>query len=195
MSEFVLLPGFGGAADFDFLAPMLRRSHEVTVVEPDALVETTRDTVLVGYGPGALRAVGHASTHPVGALVLICGWVQPTPRLLDWSRRAGDEVFARHTMVGPDSDRSPLVRPELLSLAQMAAPSNLGYIECPTLVIGARFDLVATAHQSRLLYGAIADAHYVELPTGHAALVERPAEVVGLIAAFAAQPTRAPVLP
>jgi pimeloyl-ACP methyl ester carboxylesterase len=195
LSEFVLIPGFGGAADFDFVAPMLAREHEVTIVDAAASPATRAGSILVGYGLGAVIAAAHAASHPIGALVLICGWTQPTPRLLDWSRHAGDDAFARHTMVGPGSDRTPLVRPELLARIESLPAADLGGIDCPTLVIGATFDLVATAHQSRLLHGGIADSHYVEVPTGHAALVERPAEVLSLLSAFAAQSSVARVTP
>jgi pimeloyl-ACP methyl ester carboxylesterase len=196
MSRFVLIPGFGGPSDFDFVAPMLAREHEVSVVQmTDARsrggIDT--DTVLVGYSLGAVIAAAHAAAHPVAALVLICGWAHPTTRLLDWTRHANDQAFARHTMVGPGSDRAPIVRPELLGLVDTLPVANLGDIGCPTLVIGARYDIVATAHQSRLLHGGIADSHYAELPTGHAALVERPAEVLSLLSSFAAHPSVAPV--
>ena len=211
MTEFVLIPGFGGAADFDFVAPMLAREHEVSIVDAASRLAVAPDAILVGYSLGAALAVAyaaehagehsgehaaeHTGEHPVGALVLICGWTQPTPRLLDWSTHAADEAFARHTMVGPDSDRTPLVRPELLALLDplLDPPRDplpvpeLGKISCPTLVIGGKYDLVATAHQSRLLYGGIADSRYVELPTGHAALAERPAEVLSLLSEFAAE--------
>lgn len=194
MSRFVLIPGFGGAADVDFVAPMLAREHEVSVVEATDPLVTDADTILVGYSLGAVRAAAHAATHPVSALVLLCGWAQLTPRLLDWTRHAHDEAFARHTMVGPDSDRAPLVRPELLDLVETLPVPRLGDIRCPTLVIGARYDLVAMAHQSRLLHGGIANSHYLELPTGHAALVERPAEVLSLLSAFATHPSVVPVV-
>lgn len=194
MSRFVLIPGFGGAADVDFVAPMLAREHEVSVVEATDPLVTDADTILVGYSLGAVRAAAHAATHPVSALVLLCGWAQLTPRLLDWTRHAHDEAFARHTMVGPDSDRAPLVRPELLDLVETLPVPRLGDIRCPTLVVGARYDLVAMAHQSRLLHGGIADSHHLELPTGHAALVERPAEVLSLLSAFATHPSVVPVV-
>jgi pimeloyl-ACP methyl ester carboxylesterase len=193
VSTFVLVPGFGAAADFDFVAPMLARDHEVAVVETASRLTTDADTILVGYSLGAVVAAAHAARHPVGGLVLICGWTQAPPRLLDWTRHAGDPAFARHTMVGPGSDRIPLVRPELLAMVESLPVADLGGIGCPTLVIGATFDLVATAHESRLLHGGIADSRYVELPTGHAALAERPAEVLSLLSAFAAHPSAAAV--
>jgi pimeloyl-ACP methyl ester carboxylesterase len=192
MSDFVVIPGFGGAADVDFVAPMLAREHEVTLADVTGRLETDADTVLVGYSLGAVVAAAHAAAHPVAALVLLCGWTQPTARLIDWTRHAGDAAFARHTMVGPASDRTPLVRPELLPLVQTLAVPELGRIDCPTLVIGARYDLVATARQSRLLHGGIADSYYVELETGHSALIERPAEVLSLLSAFAAHPSSVP---
>jgi pimeloyl-ACP methyl ester carboxylesterase len=194
MTRFVLVAGFGGAADFDFVAPMLRREHEVVVLEPGSPIDADRDTILVGYGPGAVLAAEHAASHDVAALVLICGWAEPTERLREWARHAGDATFARHTMTGPETERPPLVRRELLGLLDTLPAPTPTAIDAPTLVIGATFDLVATAHQSRLLYGAIADSHHVELPTGHAVLVERPAEVLSLLSAFAAQPSVTPVL-
>ena len=194
MSGFVLIPGFGGAADVDFVAPMLAREHQVTVLEASDPVVTDADTILVGYSVGAVIAAAHAAAHPVAGLVLICGWTRPTARLLDWTRHAGDEAFARHTMVGPRSDRVPLVRAELLELVETLPGPELGDIACPTLVIGATFDLVATAHQSRLLHGGIAESHYVELATGHAALLERPAEVLSLLSTFAAHPSAVPAV-
>jgi hypothetical protein len=193
VSRFVLVGGFGGASDWDFVAPMLRREHEVVVVDPGSPIDAGRDTILVGYGPGAVLAAGYAASHDVGALVLICGWVEPTGRLRDWARHAVDPTFARHTMTGPETERAPLVRGDLLALVDALPAPTPTAVDAPTLVIGATFDLVATAHQSRLLYGAIADAHHVELPTGHAALIERPAEVLSLLTAFAAQPSVAPV--
>ncbi len=193
MTEFVLIPGFGGAADFDFVAPMLAREHSVSLVDGADPVTVAPNAVLVGYSLGAVLAAAHAADHSVGGLVLICGWTQATSRLVDWSIHARDEAFARHTMVGPGSDRTPLVRPELLALVGSLPVPELGAIACPTLVIGATYDLVATAHQSRLLYGGIAGSRYVELATGHAALAERPAEVLSLLTAFAAQPSVDPV--
>ncbi|HWH25452.1 MAG TPA: alpha/beta hydrolase [Pseudolysinimonas sp.] len=195
MSDFVLVPGFGGDADIDFIAAMLAREHQVSVASATAPPPPTGpETILVGYSIGAVAAAAHAAAHPIGALVLICGWTRPSERLLDWARHASDEAFARHTMVGPDSDRTPTVHPQLLSLVESLPIPRLGNIRCPTLVIGATYDLVATAQQSRLLHGGIADSYYVELPTGHAALAERPAEVLSLVSAFAAQPLIAPAV-
>jgi pimeloyl-ACP methyl ester carboxylesterase len=189
MSRIVLIPGFGGAADFDFLAPMLAREHEISVIEPTDPVVTDADTILVGYSLGAVVAAAHAATHPVACLILICGWTRPSARLIDWTRHAHDAAFARHTMIGPESDRTPMLLPGRPAQVETLPVPQLGGIGCPTLVIGATFDLVATAHESRLLHGGIADSRYVELATGHAALAERPAEVLSLVTAFAAQPS------
>ena len=194
MSEFVVIPGVGGAADFDFVARMLAREHRVSLVDAANPVTVAPGAILVGYSLGAVLAAAHAADHAVGGLVLICGWTQATSRLVDWSIHARDEAFARHTMVGPGSDRTPLVRPELLALVGSLPVPELGAIACPTLVVGATYDLVATAHQSRLLHGGIADSRYVELATGHAALTERPAEVLSLLTAFAAQPSVTPAV-
>lgn|GEM_PF-2251200 len=192
MSEIVLIPGFGGEADFEFLAPMLAREHSVEVVDLLTPLSTHRDTVVIGYSIGAAAAAAHAALDPVGGLVLICGWVAPTPRLREWALHAEDETFARHTMVGPESDREPLVQSGLLAALDTSPNVNPGDIACPTLVVGAAFDLVATVHQSRLLHGGIPGSRYAEVPTGHAALLERPAEILSLISAFLRQSAAVP---
>jgi pimeloyl-ACP methyl ester carboxylesterase len=62
----------------------------------------------------------------------------------------------------------------------------------PTLVIGFRHDKVAPLHHSRLLFGAIEDARYVEVSAGHAGPAERPAELYWLIEQFGRDPRRLP---
>jgi pimeloyl-ACP methyl ester carboxylesterase len=58
----------------------------------------------------------------------------------------------------------------------------------PALVVGFRHDKVAPLHHSRLLFGAIEDARYVEVSMGHAGPTERPAELYWLIEQFGREP-------
>ncbi len=183
MSRVVVVAGFGGAADAGFLAPMLARHHEVTVVEAGESLETDADTVLVGYGVGAVIAAAHAVEHPPRALVLIAGWLAPNDRRAEWLDHAGDPAFSRQTMVAPGSDRVPLPpRSDALDRARAARVDGTPLV--PTLVIGATYDTVAPITETRLLFGAIPGARWAEVPTGHAALVERPAEIVALVEQF-----------
>jgi pimeloyl-ACP methyl ester carboxylesterase len=62
----------------------------------------------------------------------------------------------------------------------------------PALVIGFRHDKVAPLHHSRLLFGALEDARYVEVSAGHAGPAERPAELYWLIEQFGREPRRVP---
>lgn len=185
-----LVGGFGGRDDLDFLAPMLGRRHEVTTLDPRDRLRTDADTVLIGYSLGAVAAAAHAATHDIAALVLICPWAEPTPALTDWAAHAADADFAAHTMLSPAAfGRTPIVQSALLELAggTRVADAALG-IRCPALVIAATGDTVAPAAQSRLLFGTIPDARLAEIASGHAALVERPAEVHALIDAFLRDP-------
>jgi pimeloyl-ACP methyl ester carboxylesterase len=188
----VLVTGMGGDADADFLAPLLARHHDVTVTLPGEPVETDADTALIGYSLGAVLAARHAASRPVASLTLVCGWLETTPRLVDWTRHAFDPAFAAHTMLSVEAFGAEVpLRPELVAMAATASVGELaGDIRTPTLVIGATQDAVVGPRQSRLLFGAIPDVRYTEIPTGHAALVEQPARVLALIDDFLARPLR-----
>jgi pimeloyl-ACP methyl ester carboxylesterase len=65
-------------------------------------------------------------------------------------------------------------------------------IKVPTLVIGAACDSIISIDQARALFATIPDARYVELESGHAVVIERPAEVLSHIDTFLKDPTRYP---
>jgi pimeloyl-ACP methyl ester carboxylesterase len=134
---------------------------------------------------GAVVAAAHAAEHAVGALVLVAGWTGPTARRNDWIGHAHDPAFARHTLLGPEGDREPpAVDAAAARVALTADAGELAAIDRPALVVGAAHDVVAPVGQTRLLFGGIPGAEWAELPTGHAALVERPAEVLALVGSF-----------
>jgi len=62
----------------------------------------------------------------------------------------------------------------------------------PTLVAAGTRDEFADPAQSHLLFGAIENALLLEIDSGHAILLERPAELLDAVASFIAQPTRHP---
>ena len=221
-STLVLVPGVSGRPqwDFPFLAPMLRRQFDVTEVsfegvdEPDvdsllALVDTAvascaTPPVLVGYSLGAVIAA--RVSLPVAGLVLIAGWWRPAPKLIAFadiwvSERAEhsatlDRVaaYALYSAEGWDAARAlpaDELTDALVALAARASTEDVP-VDAPTLVIGCTYDEVATARQTQLLFGAIPDARYAEVRSGHAVTHERPAELLELITAFAAEPGRFP---
>lgn len=61
-------------------------------------------------------------------------------------------------------------------------------ITAKTLVIGGTYDMMVPKHHSKQLFGAIEDARYAEIPSGHAVVHERAAELFHYIDRFSAQP-------
>jgi Predicted hydrolases or acyltransferases (alpha/beta hydrolase superfamily) len=61
-------------------------------------------------------------------------------------------------------------------------------IKAKTLVIGCTYDMMVPKHHSKLLFGAIEDARYAEIPSGHAVVHERAAELFHYVDRFSAQP-------
>ena len=69
---------------------------------------------------------------------------------------------------------------------------RLDKITANTLVIGCEFDQMVPKRHSKDLFGAIENARYTEIPSGHAIVFERPAELHKQIDNFAADPHRHP---
>jgi pimeloyl-ACP methyl ester carboxylesterase len=170
---------------------------------------------LVGYSLGAVLAAAATAIDPglYATLTLINGW-RRTDRhqsvrnsawrqlLLERSRAYTDltlatahsalflrnlaphqldEVIARRA-----ARRDP--RAELELNARIDISTLLPKISIPTLVIGSTYDVMVPIHHSRELFGAIDNARYLELASGHAATTERPAEIFGAIEDFVRDP-------
>jgi len=210
----VLVPGLSGsvAHDFDFLAPMLARRREVIAVDLEPgdpvaqLAAAAPDgATLLGYSLGATVAAGYAAAQParVGSLILVSGWLAPSAKLLAyaglWSTIHDDAVLAEvarqsmYSAAGWESSRPVPVDARSRGLVPcLSASVEADAITAPTLVVGAAFDEVAGRRQSRLLFGAIANARYAEIASGHATVHERPAELLALIDAFLLDPEAQP---
>ncbi len=216
----VLAPGLSGRPeiDFPFLAPMLRRWFDVSEVTFDGLADPTLDRlaervtdavdgcptppIVVGVSIGALAAA--ASRAPVAGLVLVAGWWQPAPALVLFARiwavlraegsSAVDDVarFAVGSAERLAALPADTLTDALVAVAAHADLTGAPEISAPVLVIGGTADTLATTHQSRLLFGAIPDARYAEIRSGHAVAQERPAELLELIRGFAADPAHYP---
>jgi pimeloyl-ACP methyl ester carboxylesterase len=189
-----------GAAGFDGLVDRVSSAVRACAVAP----------LVVGYSLGAVVAASVAArgSTELAGLVLVAGWWQPSPKLANFAanwaalRAEGSTALdgvVRQSLYSADGWDSARALPEdastdeLIALAarcDLAAANTL--VEAPTLVIGCTHDEVATTHQSQLLFGAIADARYAEVSSGHAVTHERPAELIELIGSFAASPQRFP---
>ncbi|MGR6919878.1 alpha/beta fold hydrolase [[Actinomadura] parvosata] len=178
-----------------------------------------RPVTLAGYSLGAVVAATAAGTRPdlVGGLVLMAGWLktdaQQKLRNDVWRalRQSDAEALRRYQAFCAFS--APLLamlsegeiealvssfRTDDVMAAQMEINRHVDLTEiapkitCPTLIVAGTDDLMTPFRQSKRLFGAIADARYTEITSGHAMVVERPAELVHLIAAFNADPNEYP---
>lgn len=61
-------------------------------------------------------------------------------------------------------------------------------ITAKTLVIGCTFDMMVPKHHAKALFGAIENARYTEIPSGHAVVHERAAELFHHIDRFTLEP-------
>jgi pimeloyl-ACP methyl ester carboxylesterase len=62
-------------------------------------------------------------------------------------------------------------------------------IQASTLVVGCTYDQMVPKTHSQQLFGAIDDARYTQIDSGHAVVFERPAELLRLIDTFLRQPS------
>jgi pimeloyl-ACP methyl ester carboxylesterase len=176
-----------------------------------------RRLTVIGYSTAALVAVAFAASHDQVALaVLISGWLHSTDRLrlfLElWQRFSAQDVaaladFARFSLLSPTaSDAGASAAEDQLRASELSAftetqrefilTTTLAEIAprlaVPTLVIGAAHDSIIPIDQRRSLFAALADARYVEIDSGHAVVIERPAEVLSHIELFLREPARYP---
>jgi pimeloyl-ACP methyl ester carboxylesterase len=185
---------------------VLRETH------PDAQV------TLVGYSLGAVVAAAAAAAAPeaVGALVLCAGWLRTDSQQLlrndVWhSLRKDPEALGRYhvfcafsgrflALCGPaeiqylasgarhdDDIAQQMMINRVVDLTEAATR-----ITCPTLVVAGTDDVMTPVRQAKRLFGAIAEARYTEIGSGHAMIAERQAELVHLINSFSAAPERDP---
>lgn len=174
-----------------------------------------RRVALCGYSLGAVVAAAVAAERPelVAHLVLVAGWVRTdTQQLLRnriW-RQLRDEgsaatrsymafcafggaFLAQRTLAELDEPidaiaLSHFVDRQMDLNRRVDISALVPRIEAPTLVIGCTHDQMVPARHAKALFGAIRDARYTELASGHAVVFERPAELVHHIDVFDADP-------
>lgn len=178
----------------------------------DELLPGSRPAV-VGYSLGAVVAVAVATSHPAPRrLVLASGWLKATASLLMfnsiWQQLSGQDAAALRQFAKFSALGNSFINSSPAEELQQISPFSLGPstgaqiqlatavdltdvapdIRVPTLVIGCSDDAIAGREQSEALAGAIPDARYAELESGHAVAVERPAELLSLIDRFLRRP-------
>lgn len=178
-----------------------------------------RKVTLIGYSLGAVLAAFVAARNPeaVENLVLLAGWMKTdTQQLLRngvWRalRDAGLPEIREYTTFcafgAPFlASKTPAdLAPGMAMMqfndfidAQMDLNRRIDLtdlaprIRARTLVIGCTYDQMVPRHHSKALFGAIEDARYTEVASGHAVVFERPAEVLRLMEEFSAAPGRWP---
>lgn len=214
-------PGRGARTDAALLLPMLARRHRVAALELADLGDPWRDgpravaaaldhlgadeAVVVGHSLGASVAIAAADADPrIHALALVAGWLRPTERLLAVGR-----LWAAHPEARADLARVVAVRSlsasgappwsaDAATASLVAAASRADVADAasrlriPALVVGCSADAVVGVEGAEALLGAIDDARYAVVESGHAVLAERPAEVLALLEHFLADPHRDP---
>ncbi|KQQ05068.1 MULTISPECIES: alpha/beta fold hydrolase [unclassified Rathayibacter] len=211
-------PGRGVQADTALLLPMLARRRRVAALDLEGLDDPVgavsaaldhlgaREAIVVGHSLGAAVAIAAADVDPrLRALALVAGWLRPTERLVTLARlwqtlpaeARGDlaRLIAVRSLteLGPGRPWPLAVDSELLVAAASADSSAAAArLRIPVLVVGCSADAVVGVEGAEALLGAIDDARYAVVDSGHAVLAERPAELLALLEHFLADPQRDP---
>lgn len=174
---------------------------------------------LVGYSLGAVICAATAALHPglIKNLILVAGWmktdVQQQLRNQIWRelRDAKAESIKKFMVFCAFS--APFMASksleEVIAISsgieinafvdlQMALNNHIDIselvakIQATTLLVACTSDQMVPKSHSKQLFGAIEDARYVEIASGHAVVYERPAELFQLIDNFSKNPLKHP---
>jgi len=209
--DFGPAPSPDGAMSLDDL-----RDQALAVAED---VLPGRRFLICGYSLGAEVAALVAAERPdlVEGLVLVGGWLRSDAhqRLRNsvWrTLRREDSAALRDYMTfcafssaylaarAPEElERLPerFVLGDLIDQHMRLTPTIdltevVEKVVAPTLVVGCSLDQMVPPRATKQLFGAIADARYAEVASGHAIHTERPAEMLRLVEQFASEPTGTP---
>ncbi|MDO6966167.1 alpha/beta fold hydrolase [Rhizobium alvei] len=174
---------------------------------------------LLGYSLGAVVAAATAAAHAdlVASLALVAGWMKTDThqrlrnRVWRTLRNEGSTAIREYMTFCAFSARFMAEKSldDMLAAAQMLQltdfvdrqmdlntridlTAEIASIKATTLVVGCTFDQMVPKHHSKALFGAIEDARYTEIASGHAVVFERAAELFHVVDSFLRQPSRHP---
>ena len=174
-----------------------------------------RPVSLMGYSLGAVVAASLAAQQPeaVRQLILVAGWMKTDAhqRLRNgvWRelRQAGLDTIRNYMLYcafSPDfiAARTPqeltgmadkigldrFVDQQMALNADIDITAQIPQIQARTLIVGCSQDQMVPKSHSQQLFGAIDDARYTEIESGHGVVFERPAELLRHIDAFLQHP-------
>jgi pimeloyl-ACP methyl ester carboxylesterase len=172
---------------------------------------------LFGFSTGGLVAAAFAASHSaVSSVVLVAGWLKISVRqrlfIETWQRLSTHGPVALGQFARFAALSSSFVEGTSLEALERFEPIRLSRftdeqlvflsavdlteiaprIGVPTLVIGCAYDDIVPIEQTKALFGAIPGACYVEIDSGHAVVIERPAEVLSHVDTFFRAPARYP---
>lgn len=184
-------------------------SAVIEAVSPDAPVS------LMGYSLGAVIAAATAAKlqTKVANLVLIAGWMETdthqamrnrvwqslrdanSPALTEYMTfcafsPAFQTVRSLDEMVGAAGmlNLTPFVDKQMALNTAIDIKDEMANITAETLVVGCTSDMMVHRRHSKALFGAITNARYGEIASGHAVVHERPAELFAYIDGFIKAP-------
>jgi pimeloyl-ACP methyl ester carboxylesterase len=172
---------------------------------------------LLGFSLGAVVAGFMAGRHQdkIENLVLLAGWIKSDTMMTFFNRtwfalrNAGLSELNDYTIYAAFSapflasktveemavGAMPLdafVDAQMELNARVDITEEVAKITAPTLIISGTYDTMVPLHHAHALFGAIENARFAEIGSGHAAVFERPAEVTRLVDRFAANPEEYP---
>lgn len=178
-----------------------------------------QQVTLLGYSLGAVVAelVAARRADVVKNLVLVAGWMKTDEqqRLRNdlWRQiaasapaslgafstfcafgstflgaRTAEEVAALHNPTAP----SEFLRRQMDLNRRIDIVAEVESIRATTLIVGLTEDTMVPIRHSREMFGAIENARFASLQSGHAVVFERPAQLFSLIDIFTENPSRYP---
>lgn len=169
---------------------------------------------LLGYSLGAVIAglVTSRRADVVENLILVAGWMKTDGQQLlrndVWralsdsptalgtfstycafgstflGARSSAEIAARHNTTAP----SAFLRRQMDLNRRIDIVDAVESIQARTLIVGLTEDNMVPIRHSRDLFGAIVDARFAQLQSGHAIVFERPAQLFSLVDLFTENP-------
>lgn len=175
---------------------------------------------LLGYSLGSVVAAKTAALlgEKIADLILVCGWLKTDThqkfRNHVWTslQKQGSESVVEFMTFGAFSPFfmknktveelragaarlkiTPFIEKQMDLNARVDIEDDCPTIKSRTLIIGCSDDLMVPVHHSKSLFGAIDNASYTEIPSGHAVVHERPAELFYHVDCFLKYPGSYPV--